>query len=58
MFFFLKGVSGMTDHAKVRLVCLDTDVSNTVLVAIYNARCNPLPDPSIRKQDMPSAALA
>ena len=26
-------------------VCLDTDVLHTALVAIHNARCNPLLDP-------------
>ena len=27
-------------HAKFRIVCSDTDVLNTALVAIHNARCN------------------
>ena len=39
------GVECITDHAKFRIVCLDTDVLNTALVAIHNARCNPLPEP-------------
>ena len=39
------GVECITSHAKFRIVCLDTDVLHTALVAIHNARCNPLPDP-------------
>ena len=41
------GVECITDHAKFRIVCLDTDVLYifTALVAIHNARCNPLPEP-------------
>ena len=39
------GVECITAHAKFRIVCLDTDVLNTALVAIHNARCNPLPEP-------------
>ena len=35
----------ITNHSKFRIVCLDTDVLHTALVAIHNARCNPLPDP-------------
>lgn len=41
----LKGVDCITTgHAKFKIVCLDTDVPNTALVAIHNAHCNPLPD--------------
>jgi len=32
-------------NAKFRIVCLDTDVLHTTLVAIHNACCNPPPDP-------------
>ena len=39
------GVECITDHAKFRIVWLDTDVLNTALVAVHNARCNPLPEP-------------
>ncbi|XP_068733080.1 P2X purinoceptor 7-like [Montipora capricornis] len=39
------GVECITDHAKFRIGCVDTDVLNTALVAIHNARCNPLPEP-------------
>lgn len=46
----LIGVDCITDHAKFRIVCLDTDVLNTALVAIHNARCNPLPDPIVNRQ--------
>ena len=42
--FCLLGVGCITEHAKFRIVCLDTDVLNTALVAIHNIRCNPLPD--------------
>ena len=38
------GVGCITEHAKFRIFCLDTDVLNTALVAIHNIRCNPLPD--------------
>ncbi|XP_073241599.1 P2X purinoceptor 7-like [Porites lutea] len=38
------GVGCITEHAKFRIICLDTDVLNTALVAIHNIRCNPLPD--------------
>ena len=34
-------VECITDHAKFRIVCLDTDVLNT----IHNACCNPLLEP-------------
>ena len=39
--FCLLGVGCITEHAKFRIVCLDTDVLNTALVAIHNIRCNP-----------------
>ena len=39
------GVECITNHTKFRIVCLDTDMLNTALVAIHNARCNPLPGP-------------
>ena len=42
--FCQSGVGCITEHAKFRIVCLDTDVLNTALVAIHNIRCNPLPD--------------
>ena len=42
--FFPLGFGCITEHAKFRIVCLDTDVLNTALVAIHNIRCNPLPD--------------
>ena len=42
--FCLLGVGCITEHAKFGIVCLDTDVLNTALVAIHNIRCNPLPD--------------
>ena len=35
----------ITGYSKFRIVCLDIDVLDTALVAIHNARCNPLPDP-------------
>ena len=35
----------ITGHSKFRIVCLDIDMLHTALVAIHNARCNPLPDP-------------
>ena len=35
----------ITNHSKFRVVCLETDVLHTALVAIHNAHCNPLPDP-------------
>ncbi|CAH3171281.1 unnamed protein product, partial [Porites evermanni] len=35
------GVGCITEHAKFRIVCLDTDVLNTALVALHNIRCNP-----------------
>ena len=53
--FDKSGVECITDHAKFRIVCLDTvqfivfadtDVLNAALVAIHSARCNPLPEPS------------
>ena len=44
LFFFPLGFGCITEHAKFRIVCLDTDVLNTALVAIHNIRCNPLPD--------------
>ena len=37
-------VDCITEHAKFRIVCLDTDVLNTALVGIHNARCK-MPDP-------------
>ena len=43
--FDKSGVECITDHAKFRIVCLDTDVLNTALVAINNARSNPLTEP-------------
>ena len=42
--FCLLGVGCITEHTKFGIVCLDTDVVNTALVAIHNIRCNPLPD--------------
>ena len=42
--FCLSGVGCITEHAKFRTVCLDTDVLNTALVAIHNIRCNSLLD--------------
>ena len=42
--FCLLGVGCITEHTKFGIVCLDTDVLNTALVAIHNIRCNPLPD--------------
>ena len=33
------------NHEKFRIVCLDTDVLRTALVAIHNARFNPIPEP-------------
>ena len=41
----LIGVGCITEHPKFGIVCLDTDVSSTALVAIHNARLNPIPDP-------------
>jgi len=41
------GVECITDLAKFRIVCLDTDVLNTALIAIHNARRNPLPEPNL-----------
>jgi len=38
-------VGDITNHSKFRIVCLDTDVLHTALVAIHNACCNPPPDP-------------
>ena len=35
----------ITNHSKFRIVCLETDVLLTALIAINDARCNPLPDP-------------
>ena len=35
----------ITNHSKFRIVCPETDVLLTTLVAIKNARCNPLSDP-------------
>ena len=32
------------EHAKLRIVCFDTDVLNIALVAIHNIRSNPLLD--------------
>ena len=46
----LKGVDCITDHAKFRVVCLDTDVLHTALVALHNARFNLLPDPIVNRQ--------
>lgn len=39
------GVTCITTHEKFRIVCLDTDVLRTALVAIHNARLNPIPEP-------------
>ncbi|KAK3726602.1 hypothetical protein QZH41_012030 [Actinostola sp. cb2023] len=39
------GVDCITEHPKFIVVCLDTDVLATALIAIHNARCNPVPDP-------------
>jgi len=39
------GVNCITEHPKFIVVCLDTDVLATALIAIHNARCNPVPDP-------------
>ena len=39
------GFEYITDYAKFRIVCPDMDVLNTALVAIHNARCDPLPEP-------------
>ncbi|XP_068735788.1 uncharacterized protein [Montipora capricornis] len=39
------GVTCITSHNKFRIVCLDTDVLQTALVAIQHARLNPIPDP-------------
>ena len=44
-FWVLIGVRCITEHPKFGIVCLDTDVLSTALVAIYNARLNPIPDP-------------
>lgn len=44
-FFLTAGIECVTEHNKFEVVCLDTDVLNTALVGIHNARCNPLPDP-------------
>ena len=38
-------VECITNHCKFRIVCLDTDMLHTTLVAIHNACCNPPPDP-------------
>ena len=35
----------ITNHSKFRIVCLETDVLLTALVAINEAQCNPLLDP-------------
>ena len=43
--FDKSGVECITDNAKFRIVCLDTDMLNTALVAIHNGRCNPLLEP-------------
>ena len=45
--FFVEstGVVWITNHAKFRIVCLNTDVLNSALVLIHNVRCNRLPDP-------------
>ncbi|CAH3176616.1 unnamed protein product [Porites lobata] len=39
-----RGIGCITEHAKFRIVCLDTEVLNTALVAIHNIRCNSLLD--------------
>ena len=43
--FDKSSVECITTHSKFRIVCLDIDVLHTALVAIHNARCNPLPEP-------------
>ena len=43
--FLLLGVECITTHAKFEIVVLDKDVLQTALVAIHNARLNPIPDP-------------
>ena len=42
--FCSSGVGCITEHAKFRIVCLDTEVLNTALVAIHNIHCNSLLD--------------
>ena len=44
LFCFTLGVDCITEHHKFEIVCLDTDVLATALVAIHNARCTPQPD--------------
>ena len=36
---------GLIFDRSLRIVCLDTDVLQTALVAIHHARLNPIPDP-------------
>ncbi|CAH3148908.1 unnamed protein product [Pocillopora meandrina] len=43
------GVRCITEHPKFGIVCLDTDVLSTALVAIHNARLNPIPDPIVNR---------
>ena len=51
--FCLKGVDCITDHAKFRIVCLDTDVLNT---AIHNSQSTlkSLAGPHRKQASMPS----
>ena len=44
VFVFLTGINCITEHPKFNIVCLDTDVLSTALVAIHNARNNPVPN--------------
>ena len=48
-FWVLIGVRCITEHPKFGIVCLDTDVLSTALVAIHNARLNPIPDPIVNR---------
>ena len=48
-FWVLKGVRCTTEHPKFGIVFLDTDVLSTALVAIHNARLNPIPDPIVNR---------
>lgn len=47
--FVNSGVRCITEHPKFGIVCLDTDILTTALVAIHNARLNPIPDPIVNR---------
>ena len=54
----LIGVDCITDHAKFRIVCLDTDVLNTALVAIRYPVNSPTCKLAYANSPTPSGELA